>query len=273
ADPDAADPDAADPDAADPDAADPDAADPDTRAQIAPEGSVRAGFNLANFMLVQRAPDGALQGIAVDLATGIARALGRSMAPVCFDTPGELAEAAQGGGLDLCFMAPDPARARGIRFSVPYLEVEATYLVPPQSALESIAAADSAGVRIGAVRGSGYALFLERHLRAATLVLADTHEASLRQFDAERLDALAGLRPRLAEFVQRVPGARLLEGGFTAVPQAIGLPEDRRAALAYVDAFLRRTVADGRLEALIEHHGLQQRCRVPALAARKPDRA
>ena len=78
--------------------------------------------------------------------------------------------------------------------------------------------------------------------------------AAFELFVSGKLDALAGLKPRLLQDVQRLPGARLLDGRFTAVQQAIGVPKPRPAAAAYVAAFVDEITTSGLLAAAIERH-------------------
>ena len=66
---------------------------------------------------------------------------------------------------------------------------------------------------------------------------------------------LAGLKPRLLEDVQKIPGARLLDGRFTAVQQSMGVPRQRAAAAAYLTAFATEIKSSGLLRTLIERHG------------------
>ncbi|MGH8704004.1 MAG: ABC transporter substrate-binding protein, partial [Burkholderiales bacterium] len=68
------------------------------------------------------------------------------------------------------------------------------------------------------------------------------------------LDALAGLRPRLLKDVGKLPGARVLEGRFTAVQQAIGTPKGRNAAAAYLREFAEEIKVSGRVAELIARH-------------------
>ena len=62
---------------------------------LAPTGTLRAGINLSNFLLVSgRNADGTPAGVSPDLARHIARVLDVPCQFVTFDTPGELADAA-----------------------------------------------------------------------------------------------------------------------------------------------------------------------------------
>ena len=61
----------------------------------------------------------------------------------------------------------------------------------------------------------------------------------------DKLDALAGLRPRLLTDVKKLPGARILEGQFTAVQQAIGTARKNAAGAAFLRKFVEEAKASG----------------------------
>ena len=101
------------------------------RAELAPTGVLRAGINMANFLLVTgRRDDGAPQGVAPDMANAVAERLGVPIAYVPYETPGQLADDAPKGVWDIGLIGAEPARAEHIAFSAAYVEIEATYLVP-----------------------------------------------------------------------------------------------------------------------------------------------
>jgi len=76
------------------------------------------------------------------------------------------------------------------------------------------------------------------------------------------LEALAGLRPRLINDVEKLPGARILDGQFTAVQQAIGTKPDREIAAAFLRDFVEEAKASGLVAELIEKHGVEGRLTV-----------
>jgi polar amino acid transport system substrate-binding protein len=227
----------------------------DVIAQLAPTGVLRAGINLSNFLLVSgRSPAGEPEGVAPDMAREIARRLGVPVAYLPFARPGELADAAGTGIWDIGLIAAEPARAETIAFSPAYAEIEATYLVPAGSPLSSVEEVDRLGVRIAIPARSAYDLWLSRHLQKAELVRAPSLDASFEQFVAERLDALAGLRPRLLQDVEKLPGARILDGRFTAVQQAVGTAKANQAGAAFLRDFVEEAKASGLVARLIERH-------------------
>jgi polar amino acid transport system substrate-binding protein len=224
-------------------------------AELAPTGVLRAGINLANFLLVSgKSPSGEPEGVAPDLARAIAQRLGVPVAYVAFPRPGELADAAGQDVWDIGLIAAEPARAQTIAFSPAYAEIEATYLVPAGSPLRTIEEVDRPGVRIAIAARSAYDLWLSRHLRHAELVRAASLDASYDLFVADRLDALAGLRPRLMQDVEKMPGARILDGKFTAVQQAVGTAKANQAGAAFLHDFVEDAKASGLVARLIERH-------------------
>ena len=101
---------------------------------------------------------------------------------------------------------------------------------------------------------SAYDLYLSDHLRHAPLVRTKGLDASYDVFVRDGLDALAGLKPRLLSDVERLDNARLLDGRFTAVQQAIGTPLDRPAGAAYLKAFVEAAKESGMVRELIARH-------------------
>jgi polar amino acid transport system substrate-binding protein len=226
--------------------------------ELAPSGVLRAGINLSNFLLVSsKGPAGEPQGVAPDMAREIAARLGVPVEYVPFARPGELADAAGGDVWDIGLIAAEPARAEVIAFTAAYAEIEATYLVPAGSPLATIADVDRPGVRIAISARSAYDLWLSRHLAHAELVRAGSLEASYEIFVGDKLDALAGLRPRLLQDVDKLPGARILDGRFTAVQQAVGTAKGNEAGAAFLRDFVEEAKASGLVARLIERHGVR----------------
>lgn len=233
--------------------------------ELAPTGVLRAGINMANFLLVSgSSPAGEPKGVAPDLAREIAARLGVPVAYVPFARPGELADAAGQNVWDIGLIAAEPARAEKIAFTAAYAEIEATYLVPTGSPLKTIAEVDRPGVRIAVAARSAYDLWLSRHIAHAELVRAGSLDGAYEQFVADKLDALAGLRPRLLKDVEQLPGARILDGQFTAVQQAVGTAKGNEAGAAFLCDFVEEAKASGLVARLIERHHIRGLSVAPA---------
>jgi polar amino acid transport system substrate-binding protein len=228
---------------------------PDVVSQLAPTGVLRAGINMANFLLVTgRSAAGEPEGVAPDMARTIADRLGVPVKYVPFPKPGELADAVDANVWDIGLIGAEPQRAEKIAFTAAYVEIEATYMVPPRSPLTSIGEVDRAGVRIAVTARAAYDLWLERNVKHATLVRSDSLDAAFRQFVADKLEVLAGLRPRLLEDAKSLPGARILDGQFMAVQQAIGTARGNKAGAAFLSAFVEEAKTSGLVASFIARH-------------------
>lgn len=233
------------------------------RAELAPTGVLRAGINMSNFLLVTGStPEGDPDGVSPDMARAVAERLGVPLKLVAFKTPGELADAAVEDLWDIGNIGAEPERAKTIAFTPAYVEIEATYLVPAESPIQSIDEVDRDGVRIAVSARSAYELWLSDNIRHAELVLAQGIDASINTFVEQKLEALAGLRPRLVDDVKKLPGARILDGKFTAVQQAIGTRPDREAGAAFLRDFVEEAKASGFVASLIDKHGVSGRLTV-----------
>lgn len=226
----------------------------EARRQLAPNGRLRAALNYSNFLLVS-SRDPEHTGVAPDLARELARRADATVEFVGYANAGLVADAATSHAWDVAFIGAEPARARDIRFTPAYVEIESTYLVPAGSPIRSLDDVDRDGVRIATAARAAYTLYLQRTLKHATLVEADGVPASFDLFVTSRLDALAGLTPRLLDEVKKLPGARVIEGRFTAVQQSMGVPFERAAAAAYLAEFAGEIMSSGLLRALIDRHG------------------
>lgn len=226
---------------------------------LAPTGTLRAAINLSNFLLVTgKGSDGNPEGVSPDMARALSEQLGVGLELLRFKTPAAIADAADSGTWDTGNIGAEPARAEKIAFSAAYCEIEATYVVPAGSTVTSVDEVDQPGMRIASASRSAYDLWLERNIKHAELVQVTGLDGSFEAFVDQGLDALAGLKPRLITDVERLPGARMLEGRFTAVQQAMGTPRGRdEAGLEYLKEFVEAAKANGLVADLIAKHQVQ----------------
>jgi polar amino acid transport system substrate-binding protein len=231
---------------------------PAVRSELAPTGTLRVGLNHGNFLLVTPGSSASEpRGVAPDLARELARRLGVPVAFSRFETAGALGDAVRTRAWDVAFLGAEPQRATEIAFTAAYLEIPATYLVPAGSPIRTIADVDREGVRIAVAEKSAYELWLSRNITHARLMLTKGIDGSFDLFVRDKLEVLSGLRPRLITDVQKLPGARILDGQFTAVQQAIGTPKARTAGAAYLRTFVEDVKASGFVAEAITRNGSQ----------------
>lgn len=216
------------------------------RSEFAPTGTLRVGLNMSNFLLTRTdAATGQPRGVAHDLGLELGRRLGLPVQFVPHPNPGALADAAGKNIWDVGFLGAEPLRANEIDFTPAYVEIDSTYLVPAGSTLKHADEVDRKGVRIIVPEKAAYELFLSRTIRNAELLKDKGADLCFRRFVEEKLDALAGLKPRLIADQAKLPGSRIVEGRFTAVQQAAGVPKGRPAAAKYLAAYIEDAKASG----------------------------
>lgn len=226
-------------------------------AELAPTGRLRAGINYGNVILARKhEKNGELSGVHVDLARELGRQAGVPVELLGCPAAGDLVAGLQAGELDIALLSYEPTRAGEVVFSPPYLEVDATYLVPPGSMFRSADEVDRDGVNIAITARSVYEYYLLEHLKFARLVNAPSTHAAFALFARGKLHALVGLRPRLAEDALMMPGSRVLDGRFMMVQQAVASPVGRDLGAQCIRKFIKEAIASGFVSGLLEKNGL-----------------
>jgi polar amino acid transport system substrate-binding protein len=232
----------------------------DVLKDLAPTGKLRASINLGNIVLAQGTPD-APAGVTPQLARELAKRLGVPCALSCFDAAGKAFEALKAGKVDIVFLAIEPVRAAEIEFTAPYVIIEGCYVVPKESALNSPADVDKAGIRVGVNKASAYDLFLTRTLKNATLVRS---EDGAQTFLDQKLEAAGGVKQALQKFIAAHPDVRLIDQRFMEIQQAMGTAKGRLAGAAYLRSFIEEMKASGFVADALKRSGQAEATVAPA---------
>ncbi len=244
-------------------------APPAARADLAPNGKLRAAINFGNPVLASKdAATGQAKGVSLDLARELAARLGAPLEIVPYAAAGRVADDAKKGVWDVAFVAIDPKRGADMAQSPPYVQIEGAYLVRNDSPLRDNAEVDREGTRIAVGKGSAYDLFLTREIKRATLVRAPTSPEVVDFTLRERLDVAAGVKQQLEADAKRVGGMRLLPGRFMVIDQAMASRKDRDAGARYVREFIEEMKASGFVARALERHRIEGAAVAPAGDAR-----
>lgn len=237
----------------------------DVLAELKDPGKLRVAINLGNILLVTgESLNGDPEGVAPDMAAGVAAKLGVDVEFITYPMPGDVADAAERGEWDIGLIAIEPKRAEVISFCKAYVEIVATYLVPAGSPLKTIEHVDQPGVRIAVSERAAYDLYLSRTLKHAELHRAKGLPGAVKLFVDEGLDALAGLVPALKANAEEIPGSTLIDGRFTTIRQAIGTRPEHPALHAFVEEYIADAKGSGRVAELIKKHGVTGKLEVAA---------
>lgn len=176
----------------------------------------------------------------------------------------EIQNSAASGKWDVTFMPVDEERKKFVDFGNTYHLLQSTYLVAPGSKLANVEDANAPGVRIWRRRRyrdvpGGAAHGTESDLR---------HRCRRRRGDrrdeCRRDHCIALSRESLSGLVTKIPGSRMLEGGFLNSSTAVAVPKDKPGALAYASAFIEEAKANGLVRKALDAMNLQNSQVAPA---------
>ena len=211
--------------------------------------AVGVGPSASAFWTVRDA-SGAPQGMTVDLGRAIAGRLKRSAQIVAYDNSGEITEAGARDAWDVTFVPIDDARRKVLDFGPAYDSAEASYLVPPNSPLRTIADVDGPGLRVAGVANTATGRAAQASLKTAKVTGYATVDEIMRLLRDGKVDAFALPRDSLESLAKTVPGSRILPGSFYRTIIAVAVPKGHSVLLAQVSAFMDGAARNGVLAAI-----------------------
>lgn len=221
-------------------------------------GKLRVGVGVvAPHWAIKDPQTGELRGIAVEIARALATRLGIGLVAIEYPSPPAVLEGLKTDAWDVGFLAIDPSRATLVDFAPPYLQIDATYLVPDGSSIRNVADADKSGVRIAVTSKSVEEIVLNRSIKQAELRSVGTISAGFDLLRAGNADVLAAPRPALIPLSARFPGARVLEDRFHAAFGAMAVPKGQSERLAYITEFIEEAKTSGLVQRAIESVGVR----------------
>lgn len=227
-------------------------------ADLASSGKLRIGIGLVPTFATKDPDTGELRGIAIELGGALAERLGVELVPVTYPSPANLPEALAAGAFDIAFLGKDPAREVVMDFSIPYLQVDSTFLVAPGLDHRSVADLDRPGVRVAATRNSIEDFALTRSLKAAEILRVDSSLVGLAALTSGEVAAVAVPRPVAIVFSDRVPGSHVLEDRYAVALHALAVPKGRSGQLLeYINGFMTDSKRSGFVEQAMKRVGLR----------------
>ena len=235
--------------------------------QLAPTGNLRVAIAIAPSPSAQFAikdEAGNYRGVAIILGSALAKKLGVPAKLIAHNGSGEIQNSAADNKWDVAFLPVDEERKKFVDFGNAYHLLQSTYLVGPSGKIASVAAANTAGVRIGGVANTATFRTSNKTAPNATHVSFDKTDAALTALRSAEVDALAFSRESLTGLQPKVPGSRILDGGFLNSTTSVAVPKGKPAALAYVTEFIEEAKASGLVRQAFDEMGLNLSVVAPA---------
>jgi len=223
-------------------------------------GKVRVAIFLPQY--VKDSATGALRGIgmgfvAMEMGRALAERLGIELALVENPTPLTAAQALKSGACDLACLGIDPKRTAELDFSPAVVQFDYTLLLPAGSSIQSFADADRTGRRIAVVLNHASTFALTRLAKHAELVGTELPDAAFDLLREGSVDAFAAPREQLLDYSERLPGSRVLEGGYGINNAGIAIRKGQPERLAYIREFVEEAKASGVIADIITRGNLR----------------
>ncbi len=237
------------------------AAAQDAVKELTPTGKLRVAIAVgpapSALWTIKGAEPGTYRGVTVMLGTALAKKLNVPLDLVTYQSSGAIQAAATTGAWDVSFMPVDEERKKFVDFGAPYHVLQSTYLIAPGVDIKTVADANRAGVRIAGVDGTATLRASNKASPNATAIPLKTVDEAVDLMKAGKVDAIALGRESLDGLVGKIPGSRILDGGFLNSTTAVAVPKGKPAALAYVTTFIEEAKASGLVRQALDEMGLK----------------
>ena len=234
--------------------------------KIAPTGVLRVGVNMSNFLLVNSKDKlGIIDGVSPGIGKKLAKELNISFEIVQFANPGLLADAVDNNEWDIGNIASEKERGKTIDFSDPYVNIDANFLFREEDNFKNNNDIDQSGIKIAVFERSAYDLWLTENFKKAELIRVNSIEESHNLFKENKVDILAGLKPKLIDEMKKNNNYEMIQSPFTYIKQSIGIKKGNPIVLDFINKFISNNIKEGYIKSLLKQHNVQDKLSIPKI--------
>ena len=234
--------------------------------KIAPTGVLRVGVNMSNFLLVNSKDKlGVIDGVSPGIGKKLAKELNISFEIVQFANPGLLADAVDNNEWDIGNIASEKERGKTIDFSDPYVNIDANFLFREEDNFKNNNDIDQSGIKIAVFERSAYDLWLTENFKKAELIRVNSIEESHNLFKENKVNILAGLKPKLIEEMKKNNNYEMIQSPFTYIKQSIGIKKGNPEVLDFINKFISNIIKEGYIKSLLKQHNVQDKLSIPEI--------
>ena len=234
--------------------------------KIAPTGVLRVGVNMSNFLLVNSKDKlGVVDGVSPGIGKKLAKELNISFEIVQFANPGLLADAVDNNEWDIGNIASEKERGKTIDFSDPYVNIDANFLFREEDNFKNNNDIEQSGVKIAVFERSAYDLWLTENFKKAELIRVNSIEESHNLFKENKVNILAGLKPKLIDEMKKNNNYEMIQSPFTYIKQSIGIKKGNPEVLDFINKFISNNIKEGYIKSLLKQHNVQDKLSIPKI--------
>ena len=232
--------------------------------KLAPTGILRVGINMSNFLLINgKDSNGLPDGVSPDIGKKLARELNLKCKLVQFKKPGLLADAVNEDMWDIGNIACEKERSKTIDFTDPYVNIDANFMFRKKDNFKTNDDINLTGIKIAVLERSAYDLWLTENFKNVELIRVNTIEESHQLFREDKVNVLAGLKPKLIEEIKTNNDFQMINSPFTYIKQSIGIKKGAPEILDFLNKFISKLIKEGYVESLLKKHNVQNKLSIP----------
>ena len=232
--------------------------------KLVPTGVLRVGINMSNFLLINgKDSDGLPDGVSPDIGKRLARELNVECKLIQFKKPGLLADAVDENMWDVGNIACEKERSKTIDFTNPYVNIDANFMFRKKDNLKTNGDINLPGIKIAVLERSAYDLWLTENFKNVELIRVNTIEESHQLFRDDKVNVLAGLKPKLIEEIKTNNDFQIINSPFTYIKQSIGIKKGNPEILDFLNKFITNLIKEGYVENLLKKHNVQNKLSIP----------
>jgi len=232
--------------------------------KLVPTGVLRVGINMSNFLLINgKDSDGLPDGVSPDIGKRLARELKVECKLIQFKKPGLLADAVDENMWDVGNIACEKERRKTIDFTNPYVNIDANFMFRKKDNLKTNGDINLPGIKIAVLERSAYDLWLTENFKNVELIRVNTIEESHQLFRDDKVNVLAGLKPKLIEEIKTNNDFQMINSPFTYIKQSIGIKKGNPEILYFLNKFITNLIKEGYVENLLKKHNVQNKLSIP----------
>ena len=232
--------------------------------KLVPTGVLRVGINMSNFLLINgKDSDGLPDGVSPDIGKRLARELNVECKLIQFKKPGLLADAVDEDMWDIGNIACEKERSKTIDFTNPYVNIDANFMFRKKDNLKTNGDINLPGIKIAVLERSAYDLWLTENFKNVELIRVNTIEESHQLFREDKVNVLAGLKPKLIEEIKTNNDFQMITSPFTYIKQSIGIRKGSPEILDFLNEFITKLIKEGFVENLLKKHNVQNKLSIP----------
>jgi polar amino acid transport system substrate-binding protein len=219
---------------------------------------------MSNFLLINgKDSDGLPDGVSPDIGKRLARELNVKCKLIKFKKPGLLADAVDEHMWDIGNIACEKERSKTIDFTNPYVNIDANFMFRKKDNLKTNGDINLPGIKIAVLERSAYDLWLTENFKNVELIRVNTIEESHQLFREDKVNVLAGLKPKLIEEIKSNNDFQMINSPFTYIKQSIGIKKGNPEILDFLNKFITNLIKEGYIENLLKKHNVQNKLSIP----------